>query len=60
MDKITNKTTVSLALVISICGAIWFLSGMNSDIGANTRGIDVVSEDISEIKTDIKTLLQRK
>lgn len=53
MEKITHKTPVTISIMISVCAAIWFLSAMNSNIETNTTNI-------SEIKQDVRTLVDRK
>jgi len=73
INKITTQTLVPIGLLITICGFVWFASGLDSRVTMNTGRVEAVEttvkttpsreefntikDDISEIKQDIKTLL---
>lgn len=76
MDKISDKTYVSLAVLISIMTAVWYVAGIAKQTEINTENIreqdrviaelptrdefDTLKEGIKTIQDDVKKLLEAK
>lgn len=73
---IDKSTLIPLGLVLVLASGIWFASSLNSKVKANSGDIQAVEkkvsetptrneyndlkDDVTEIKKDVKTLLQSK
>lgn len=63
MTDITQKTTVQLGVIITCIGIIitgvFWAGRLSGQVENNTIRINGIDNNITEIKQDIKTLLQR-
>jgi uncharacterized protein Yka (UPF0111/DUF47 family) len=57
--EITDKTLMPISLIITICGAVYWLSAMNTRVEAASKQIDKlehIADEIQEMKADLKII----